>query len=42
MSLFDFEFRLIAFWSESCEQIAESFDLADMLLLILYVQQQAV
>ena len=42
MPLFDFEFRLIAFWSESCKQIAEPFDLANILLLIFDLQQQAV
>jgi hypothetical protein len=42
VSLFDFEFRFIAFWSESCKKIAESFGLADILLLIFDLQQQAV
>lgn len=42
MPLFDFKFRLITFWSESCEQIAEPFDLADILLLIFDLEQQVV
>jgi hypothetical protein len=40
--LFHFEFRFIALWPKSCEQVPEFLDLANILVPVFDLRQQAV